>query len=43
MEVSQTDINSQNNYNPPYDEEVNLKELDGELKQQKKHQVKSLL
>ena len=41
MEVSQTDINSKNN--PPYDEEVNLKELDGELKQQKKHQVKSLL
>ena len=41
MEVSQTDINSKNN--PPYDEEVNLKELDGELKQQKKHQVISLL
>ena len=38
MEVSKMDINSQNN--PPYDEEVNLRELDGELKQQKQHQVK---
>ena len=31
------DINSQND--SPHDEELNLKELDVELKQQKQHQV----
>ena len=38
MEYPREDINSQ--YDSPHDEEINLKELDCELKQQKQHQVK---
>ena len=38
MEYPREDINSQND--SPHDEEINLKELDCELKQQKQHQVK---
>ena len=38
MEDPREDINSQND--SPHDEEINLKELDCELKQQKQHQVK---
>ena len=38
MEYTREDINSQ--YDSPHDEEINLKELDCELKQQKQHQVK---
>ena len=37
MEYPREDINSQND--SPHDEEINLKELDFELKQQKQHQV----
>ena len=40
MEDPQKDIRSQND--SPHDEELNLKELDVELKQQKQHQVKYL-
>ena len=38
MEDPREDINSQND--SPHDEEINLKELDCELKQQKQHQVR---
>ena len=41
MEVVQGDIDSQNGSR--YDEDVNLKELDEELKYQKKHQVQYLI
>ena len=40
MEVSKMDINSQNS--PPYDEEVNLRELDGVLKQQKQQKLRKM-
>ena len=40
MEYPREDINSQ--YDSPHDEEINLKELDCELKQQKQHQVKDI-